>query len=191
MLQIDPRLIEPCPEPSAILRYLRGQNCGIVDVQSVQIETVPCLKFSYEGDGVGLQKILQDKHYLPVSESRGEFVTYAVKRKRITVKAGQTFTVPMDYKVRGRVRTRLVQTSPSQSTEETYQDNVIEGGKSYAILRFAEGEKLPVVLEVDADMWQNDWQGNAATANEQGAGKIVSFEEMRWIYRTALLAIEE
>lgn len=187
MLQIDDRLKEACPEPSAILRYLKTQDCGITDVQSVQVESLPCLKFTYDGDGVALLRILNDKRYLPVTESEGVFVTLAYKRKLLKVQAGQTFTVPKEYQPRGCMAYLSVE---SKEMVKSRREDVLLPEKTYAVLRFAEGEKLPIVLGVDPELWVVDFKANAARANEAQEGSKVSYEEMLWIYNTALMSLD-
>lgn len=191
MLNIEEKLREYAPDPSAILRYLRGQSCGITDVRSSQLEGLPAITLTYTGDGLKLRDILVKGRYEFLHESEGEIAVLAYKRKLLTIPRGSTFTTPQDYKPRGVVRGQEVVVNGRRESN-TYRDHVLEPGKTYAILRLPEPdeEQMPYVLEVDREVWLADVAGNTARANEEGAGKRLSFEEMRWVYRTALMGLD-
>lgn len=128
---VDPKLWEPCPPANAILKFLKGKDCGILDVSTCEVEGDPCLKFKFEGDGASLESILSENSY--VFKTRGEdsqeLITAAHKRRKVTVAMGSTFTVPKGYKPLG---------------------TVLEAGVTYRILRKSPETETPVVCEVDS-----------------------------------------
>ena len=196
MKNIDPRLVEPTPPASTILKFLRGK-CDIQDVSPTEYQGQPAIRFCYGDDGVELKKILRESRYIVVDEVGKCLVTRAFKRKKLTVVRGSTFTVPEDYTPRGRQVTRdnpEYKNSSSRVRTITERENVLLAGRSYAILRFPPtGEvQTPVVLDVTDELahWQADGQAMADRANGENLGSAISFEEMRWLYRTALMNLD-
>ena len=196
MKNIDPRLVEPTPPASTILKFLRGK-CEIQDVAPTEFNGQPAIRFCYLDDGFELKKILKESRYIIVEEKGKCLVTLAFKRKKLTVVRGSTFTVPENYVPRGRQVTRdnpEYKNSSSMVRTITERENVLLPNRSYAILRFPlTGEvQTPVVLDVTDELahWQADGQAMADRANADNLGTAISFEEMRWLYRTALMNID-
>lgn len=197
---IDDRLKEPCPPAATIFRFLSAKDCGIRDVTPCEFKTLPALRFCYDSDGIELRRILTESRYI-ILEDKGECITtLSYKKKKLIVERGTVFTVPADFKTRGRIVTKV---NPDKGKDmgdgtldcrELLQErvDVLRPGLSYALLRFPPDNEMrsPYVIEVDMDSWGLDPKGNADRANEAKEGSQLSFEEMRWVYRTALLSMD-